>query len=51
MKDVVYSPEAEAQLVALFEYIAAHASPKVAQDYTDAIVERCEQLGDMRRGL
>ena len=47
MKEVVYSPEAEAQLVALFEYIAAHTSPKVAQDYTDAIVERCEHLGDM----
>jgi plasmid stabilization system protein ParE len=47
MKEVVYSPEAEAQLVALFEYIAAQASPGVAGHYADAIVERCERLGDM----
>lgn len=47
MKEVVYSPEAEAQLVALFEYIAAHASPDIAEHYTDEIVKRCEHLGDM----
>ncbi len=46
-KDVVFSPEAEAQIVQLYEYIAAKASPTVAETYTSAIVERCEQLGDM----
>lgn len=44
---MVFSPEAEAQIVALFEYIAAHASPAVAETYISAIVERCEQLGEM----
>ena len=47
MKDVVFSPEVEAQVVALYEYIAAHASPAIAEKYTSAIVERCEQLGEM----
>ncbi len=47
MKDVVFSPEAEAQIVALYEYIAAHASPAIAEEYTSAIVERCEQFGEM----
>ena len=47
MKDVVFSPEAEAQLVALYEYIPAHASATIAESYTSAIVERCEQLGEM----
>ena len=47
MKDVVFSPEAEAQIVELYEYIAAHASPTIAESYTSAIVERCEQLGEM----
>jgi len=46
-KDVVFSPEAEAQLVQLYEYIAANASPTIAQSYTSAIVERCESLSDM----
>jgi|CXWL01.1.fsa_nt_gi plasmid stabilization system protein ParE len=46
-KDVVFSPEAEAQFVQLYDYIAAKASPAIAQSYTDAIVERCERLGEM----
>lgn len=46
-KDVVFSPEAEAQLVQLYDYIAANASPAIAESYTGAIVERCERLGDM----
>jgi toxin ParE1/3/4 len=46
-KDVVLSPEAEAQIVALYEYLAAHASPTIADTYTNAIVERCERLGEM----
>lgn len=58
---VVFSPEAEAQLVALYTYIAVEASPAVAKRFTDAIVERCESLafmprqgvarGDLRPGL
>jgi len=60
-KEVVFSPEAEAQIIALYEYIAANASPTIAESYTSAIVERCERLGatplagaardDIRRGL
>ena len=46
-KDVVFSPEAEAQLVQLYDYIAVKTSPAVAETYTSAIVERCERLGDM----
>jgi len=46
-KDVVFSPEAETQLVQLYDYIAANASPAIAESYTGAIVERCERLGEM----
>jgi plasmid stabilization system protein ParE len=46
-KDVVFSPEAEAQLVQLYDYIAANASPAIAEAYTNAIVERCERMGEM----
>jgi len=44
MHRLVYAPEAEAQLVALYFYIAAAASPKIAANYTDAIVKQCERL-------
>jgi plasmid stabilization system protein ParE len=44
MYSVIYAPEAEAQLVALFFHIAAAASPEIAARYTDAIVEQCESL-------
>lgn len=60
-KAVAFSPEAEAQIVALYEYLAANASPRIAEAYTNAIIERCERLGetplagvardDIRRGL
>lgn len=60
-EDVVFSPEAEAQLVQLYDYIAAKASPAIAESFTGAIVERCERLretplvgvarDDIRRGL
>jgi plasmid stabilization system protein ParE len=46
-KDVVFSPEAEAQIVAIHEYLADHGSSAIAEAYANAIVERCEQLGDM----
>jgi len=41
---VVFSPEAEEQLVALYGYIAAAASPNIAARYTEAIVSYCESL-------
>jgi len=41
---VVFSPEAEAQLVALYGYIAAAASPDIAAGYTEAIVSLCESF-------
>jgi len=44
MHRVVYAPEAEDQLLALFFHIAAAASPEIAARYTDAIVSQCESL-------
>ena len=41
---VVFSPEAQEQLAALYRYIAQAASPDVAARYTDAIVTYCESL-------
>ena len=43
---VSFAPEAEAQLLALFRYIASEASPDIADRYVGAIVERCEKLED-----
>ncbi|WDF74504.1 type II toxin-antitoxin system RelE/ParE family toxin [Novosphingobium sp. KACC 22771] len=42
--DVVFAPEAEARLIALYRYIAQEASPDIAESYTSAIVEFCEGL-------
>ena len=42
---VVFAPEAEDDLVELFEYIAEQGSPAAAAGYTDAIVAYCEGLG------
>lgn len=41
---VVFTPEAEAQLVYLYAYIAAEASPEIAARFTDGIVTYCESL-------
>ncbi len=41
---VVFSPEAQEQLAALYRYIAAAASPDIAERYTSAIVTYCEGL-------
>ncbi|KQP13589.1 type II toxin-antitoxin system RelE/ParE family toxin [Pseudorhodoferax sp. Leaf267] len=41
---VVFSADAEEQLVALYRYIAAAASPSVAPGYTQAIIQYCESL-------
>jgi len=41
---IVFSPEAEEQLAALYCYIAAASSPDIAARYTGAIVSYCESL-------
>lgn len=61
MRSVVFAPEAEAQLLALYRYIAAEASPGTAQRFTGAVVDHCESLSaypergaprdDLRPGL
>jgi toxin ParE1/3/4 len=44
VQTVVFTPEAEEQLGALYRHIAVAASPDVALRYTDAIVAYCEGL-------
>lgn len=41
---VVFAPEAEDDLVELFEYIGEHGSPNTGARYTEAIVAYCETL-------
>ena len=41
---VTFTPEAEEQLAALYRYIAAAASPVVAERYTSAIITYCEGM-------
>jgi toxin ParE1/3/4 len=41
---VVFTPEAQDQLVSLYRYIAKKASAEIAMRYTDAIVKHCEAL-------
>lgn len=43
---LLFAPEAEAQLIALFRYIAREATPDIADGYVGAIVARCEKLAD-----
>jgi plasmid stabilization system protein ParE len=48
---VLFAPEAESSLVALYDYIAEHGSPAVAERYVSAIVAYCESLARCpRRG-
>lgn len=59
--ELVFSPEAESQLIALERYIAANASPSAAEAFVEAVITRCEALafmprqgtprGDLRPGL
>ena len=59
--EVVFDVEAEAQLAALFAYVAAEASSEIAERFTDAIIGQCEALShfpnrgtprdDLRPGL
>lgn len=41
---IVFSPEAEEQLVALYNHIADAASPDIAAQYTESIIQHCEKL-------
>ena len=41
---VMFAPEAEAQLLSLYRYIAHEASPDIAQGYVGAVIEHCEAL-------
>lgn len=41
---VVFTPEAQDQLAAIYRYIATAASPLTAGRYTSAIVTYCESL-------
>lgn len=43
---VIFTPEAQEQLLALYRYIAVAASPDIAERYTGAIVGYCESLQD-----
>lgn len=43
---VIFTPEAEEQLVSLYRYIAKSASPNIAERYTSAIVDFCEGLAN-----
>jgi plasmid stabilization system protein ParE len=41
---VVFAPEAESQLIALYDYIATAASPEIAAQYVEAIISYCENM-------
>ena len=41
---VFFTPEAEAQLIEIFGYLAVEASPEIAASFTDGIVTFCESL-------
>lgn len=49
---VIFTPEAEAQLIELYGYIATAESPEVAARYTNSIVTYCETLQTLpHRGI
>jgi toxin ParE1/3/4 len=41
---VVFSPEAETQLLSIYRWIAEKAAPTIAEGFTGAIVDYCEKL-------
>lgn len=43
---VVFTPEAEEQLAELYRYVADASTPRIAEHYTDAIVNHCESMKD-----
>ncbi|CCW29034.1 type II toxin-antitoxin system RelE/ParE family toxin [Xenorhabdus nematophila] len=49
---VIFSPEAETQIIELYDYIAAEASSNIAIRYTESIVNYCENLSTFpHRGI
>lgn len=56
-RSVLLSPEAEADLIALYDYIAEEASPRIAANYLDRIetyvrgFEFTSERGTMRDGV
>ncbi len=49
---VVFSPEAEAQLLEFRGYISERAGPRTARSFTDALVHFCIDLSTLpRRGV
>jgi plasmid stabilization system protein ParE len=46
---VVFTPEAEEHLAALYRYLGVEASPDIALDYTSAIVTHCESFRELPR--
>lgn len=43
---VIFTPEAQEQLLSLYRYIASAASPEIADRYTNSIVAHCDSLQD-----
>lgn len=41
---VIFTPEAQEQLIALYRYVASAASPGIAERYTNSIIAYCESL-------
>lgn len=41
---LIFSPEAEAQLVGIYRWISERASPTIAERFTSAIIDHCEKL-------
>lgn len=41
---VVFTPEAQEQLAAIYHHIAAAASPTIAERYVSAVITHCEGL-------
>ena len=41
---VIFTPEAEDQLLALYDYIADAASPDIVARYVEAMISHCESL-------
>ncbi|HTX76598.1 MAG TPA: type II toxin-antitoxin system RelE/ParE family toxin [Terracidiphilus sp.] len=44
MHEIVFAPEAEAQLIDLYLHIAAASSAEIAESYVNAIIRQCESL-------
>jgi plasmid stabilization system protein ParE len=45
---VVFAPEAEEQLLALYRFISkVSANPEIARRYTEAIVDYCESMSEV----